>query len=209
MRHYIDCLTGKYGIVNSLQLIIYSIPLLFLLVVYFLLRGENKRKLNQDIERFWECTFKTPHGGHVTDFIVLMSIEKSMRNVFYMRLGLFGFLVKWILPGVKPFNMATKSANIGGGLFIQHGYATDINAKFVGENLWINQRATIGWTAKGQPTIGDNVTIGVGAVVLGPVKIGNNVNIGANAIVVEDIPDNVTVCSPKAKIVKYHDGEPS
>ncbi len=100
--------------------------------------------------------------------------------------------------------MATKSSNIGGGLVIQHGTATDINAKSIGENLWINQRATIGWTEHGNPIIGNNVRIGVGAIVIGPISVGNNVNIGANAIVVEDVPDNVTICSPKAKIVKFH-----
>lgn len=41
-------------------------------------------------------------------------------------------------------------------------------------------------------------------MVLGPITIGDNVKIGANAIVVEDVPDNVTICSPKAVIVKYH-----
>ncbi len=33
------------------------------------------------------------------------------------------------------------------------------------------------------PTLGDNVTVGAGAKVLGPIKIGNNVTIGANAVV--------------------------
>ena len=36
---------------------------------------------------------------------------------------------------------------------------------------------------------------------LGNIKIGNNVKIGAGAIVVTDIPDGVTVISPKAKIL--------
>lgn len=52
----------------------------------------------------------------------------------------------------------------------------------------------------------DNVRIGTGAVVLGGITIGDNVNIGANAIIVEDVPSNCTVCSPKATIVKRHDG---
>ena len=64
---------------------------------------------------------------------------------------------------------------------------------------------TLGYKGDGCPTIGNNVTIGVGAVVIGDVKIGNNVRIGANAIVVHDVPDNCTVCSPAATIVKRHD----
>jgi len=54
-----------------------------------------------------------------------------------------------------------------------------------------------------RPEIGDNIYIGCGAVIIGKTKIGNNVRIGANAVVVDMIiPDNATVCSPKAAIVR-------
>ena len=66
----------------------------------------------------------------------------------------------------------------------------------------VNQMVNIGYRGKGYPTIGDNVRVGVGAIVIGDIKIGNNVNIAAGAIVLEDVPDNCTVASPKAEIVK-------
>lgn len=97
-----------------------------------------------------------------------------------------------------------KSCNIGEGLFVEHGWSMVIDAAKVGKNLWINQNVTIGWGRGGQPIIGDNVRIGTGAIVIGGITIGNNVNIGANAIVVNDVPDNCTVCSSKAQIVKFH-----
>lgn len=53
------------------------------------------------------------------------------------------------------------------------------------------------------PVIGDNVTIGAGAIILGGVRIGNNVNIGAGAIVVDDVPDNTTVVCEKARVVRH------
>ena len=40
------------------------------------------------------------------------------------------------------------------------------------------------------PTIGNNVTIYAGAVIVGNIKIGDNVVIGANSFVNKDIPDN-------------------
>lgn len=89
---------------------------------------------------------------------------------------------------------------------MQHGWTCVVDAETVGENLWINQNVTIGHQGKGHPTIGDNVRIGSGAVLLGDIKIGNNVNIGANAIVVTDVPDNCTVCSPKAVVIKKFEG---
>jgi serine acetyltransferase len=52
------------------------------------------------------------------------------------------------------------------------------------------------------PVIGSNVAIYAGAKVLGNITIGDNVNIGANAVVVKDVPDNCTVVSVPAYIVK-------
>lgn len=49
--------------------------------------------------------------------------------------------------------------------------------------------------------VGDNCYISTGVTILGPVKIGNNVTIGAGAVVVKDIPDNVVVGGVPAKIL--------
>lgn len=51
--------------------------------------------------------------------------------------------------------------------------------------------------------IGDNCYISTGVTILGPITIGNNVTIGAGAVVNKDIPDNVVVAGVPAKIVKY------
>lgn len=51
--------------------------------------------------------------------------------------------------------------------------------------------------------IGDNVTIGAGAVVVGAITRGNNVIIGANSYVSKDVPDNVIVAGIPVKIIKY------
>jgi len=64
------------------------------------------------------------------------------------------------------------------------------------------------WPGGGIPTIGDNVEINAGAVIVGPVHIGNYVRIGANAVVIQDIPDNCTVVGVPAKVVRvYKPGE--
>lgn len=44
--------------------------------------------------------------------------------------------------------------------------------------------------------------VGANAVIIGPITIGNNVKIGAGAIVVEDVPDNCTVVCEKAHIIR-------
>lgn len=53
--------------------------------------------------------------------------------------------------------------------------------------------------------IGDNVFIGVGAIILGDVTIGNNCIIGSGAVVTKDIPDNSIVVGNPAIIVKNTD----
>ena len=53
--------------------------------------------------------------------------------------------------------------------------------------------------------IGDNCYIGTGASILGPVTIGNNVTIAAGAVVVKDVPDNAVVGGNPAKILKIKD----
>ncbi|MBR6124005.1 serine acetyltransferase [Candidatus Saccharibacteria bacterium] len=52
-------------------------------------------------------------------------------------------------------------------------------------------------------TIGDNCYVSTGATILGPVKIGNNVTIGAGAVVTKDIPDNAVVGGVPAKVIKF------
>lgn len=129
---------------------------------------------------------------------------KAFRNVFYYRLRYFSFLIKWILPPERTLEIRVN--NFGEGIYIQHGTSTQIDAKYIGKNFWTNQNVTVGWKGPGNPTIGDNVRIGTGAVVIGPITIGDNVNIGAGAIVVKDVPSNCTVISPHAYICK-RDGQ--
>lgn len=85
------------------------------------------------------------------------------------------------------------AAKLGRRLFIDHGMGVVIGETAeIGEDVTIFHGTTIGGTSmkkgKRHPTIGDRVTIGSGAKVLGPIFIGNDVKIGANAVVVKDVP---------------------
>ena len=96
-------------------------------------------------------------------------------------------------------------AKIGKRLFIDHGMGIVIGeTTTIGDNCTIYHGVTLGGTGKDKykrhPDLGDNVTVGCGAKVLGPIKIGNNVKIGANAVVLKDVPDNSTVVGIPGKI---------
>lgn len=98
-------------------------------------------------------------------------------------------------------------AEIGRRVFIDHGDGVVIGeTTIIGDDVTIYQGVTLGGTGKDvgkrHPTIGNNVTIGAGAKVLGPINIGNNVKIGAGSIVLKDVPDNCTVVGNPGRIVK-------
>jgi len=103
-------------------------------------------------------------------------------------------------------------ATIGAGFFIDHGAGVVIGETAeIGDNCVLFHNVTLGGTGKHKgkrhPTLGNNVSVGTGATILGPVVIGNNVNIGANTFVyMVDIPDDCTVVGTPALIVRK-DGE--
>jgi acetyltransferase-like isoleucine patch superfamily enzyme len=66
-------------------------------------------------------------------------------------------------------------------------------------------RALWGKMETGKVKIGNNVFIGVKAVIMPGVTIGDNVIIGACSLVVKDIPDNVIAVGQPAKVIKEMD----
>ena len=68
------------------------------------------------------------------------------------------------------------------------------------------ERAT--GAAKGKAVhIGDNVWFGGNCVVLPGVTIGDNVVVGAGSVVVHDLPDNCLAVGNPARVVRYIDQE--
>jgi serine O-acetyltransferase len=92
--------------------------------------------------------------------------------------------------------------SIGPGLFIQHGFSTIIAAKSLGDNCWVNQQVTIGYSSVDDcPTLGNNVSIKAGAIVIGDITVGDNAVVGAGAVVVEDVPPGCTVAGVPARVI--------
>jgi serine O-acetyltransferase len=108
----------------------------------------------------------------------------------------------WTAVDIHP------AATVGAGLFIDHALGVVIGETTeIGSDVTIYQGVTLGGTAleagKRHPTVGDRVTIGAGAKVLGPVTIGSGSRIGANAVVVRDVPpDSVVVGVPGQVIAR-------
>lgn len=99
--------------------------------------------------------------------------------------------------------LCINTIDVGLGLFIQRGFSTIIVAQKIGQNCWINQQLTIGYSNDQKCLIlCDNVTVGAGAKVLGGITIGENSIIGANAVVIKNVPPNCTVVGVPAYIIK-------
>jgi len=84
-------------------------------------------------------------------------------------------------------------ATIGRRFFIDHGMGVVIGeTAIVGDDVMIYHQVTLGGRSlqrvKRHPTVGDRVTIGAGARVLGDITIGDDAQIGANSVVTKDVP---------------------
>jgi serine O-acetyltransferase len=74
----------------------------------------------------------------------------------------------------------------------------------IGSNVMIEPQVTIGARLPhgGYPVIGNDVSVGVGAKILGGVRIGDGAVIGANAVVINDVPERCVAAGIPARIVR-------
>jgi serine O-acetyltransferase len=105
------------------------------------------------------------------------------------------------------------AANVGDGLFIDHGMGVVIGETAdVGNDVTLYQGVTLGGTGfatgKRHPTVGDNVTIGSGAKLLGPIEVGHGAKVGANSVVITDVPPNSTVVGNPGHVVRVDGKRP-
>lgn len=101
-----------------------------------------------------------------------------------------------ILPG----------AEIGGGCILAHGLGLVIGGRsVVGQDCTFLQGVTLGearFEEDACPRIGDRVTVGAGAIVLGGITIGDDALIGAGSVVLESVPAGATVAGVPARLIK-------
>lgn len=102
--------------------------------------------------------------------------------------------------------------DVGPGLLLNHPSGVVLgNGASVGSNCTILQNVTLGERfvdgrgAHDYPTVGDEVTLGAGACVLGAVKIGNGATVGANSVVLTDVPDMSLAVGTPARVIPSHE----
>ncbi|MFC7545719.1 serine acetyltransferase [Plantactinospora sp. GCM10030261] len=118
----------------------------------------------------------------------LWSVPYRVLNLLVVRLGTHSDLPRDVTcgPGLRLFHpyglVLHRGARLGSGVSLYH-------------HVTIGRR-----DSSGEPVLGDEVTVGAGAMVLGPVTIGDRARIGARALVLDDVPTDGTALGPRASI---------
>ena len=97
-------------------------------------------------------------------------------------------------------------AEIGGGCIIAHGVGLVVGGyTVIGEDCTLLHGTTLGearFDELDYPRVGNRVTIGAGALVLGGVTIGDGATVAAGAVVLADVPAGATVAGVPARILQ-------
>jgi serine O-acetyltransferase len=98
------------------------------------------------------------------------------------------------------------AARIGRRFFIDHGMGVVIGETTeIGEDVTLYQGVTLGGTGKEKgkrhPTLGNRVTVGSGAKILGNIHIGDDAQIGAGSVVLKSVPPESTVVGIPGRVV--------
>jgi serine O-acetyltransferase len=154
----------------------------------------------------------------LSQFIINILFNRGFKITFYHRLGnsiskrniifkLYNAFYAYI-QNKYTINLPL-SVKLGSGIYIGHSFAIAINRNvIIGNNVNISQCVTIGEKQIGKksgfPTIGNNVYIGPGSIIVGDIHISDGVVVGANSVVTSDIPQNAVVAGVPAKILSYN-----
>lgn len=122
------------------------------------------------------------------------------RHRFYLSARIISHLSRF-LTGIEIH----PGAKIGRRFFIDHGSGVVIGETTeIGDDVLLYQGVVLGGVSlkkeKRHPTIGNNVMIGTGTVVLGPILIGNGAKVGAASLVIKDVPSNSIAVGVPARI---------
>ncbi|MDR4509972.1 MAG: serine O-acetyltransferase [Candidatus Brocadiaceae bacterium] len=104
------------------------------------------------------------------------------------------------------------AAVIGHRVFIDHGMGVVIGeTASISDGCLIYKGVVLGGTStektKRHPALGKNVIVGSNACVLGNITIGDNVRIGSGSVVIKDVPPHATVVGVPGRIIEKKKGQ--
>lgn len=155
-------------------------------------------KVNRKRKVRWLTCWFMPAGIALVQYRLsrfgLLLLGPSYRILFTLLIPLRFFVRPWLMTHCE----IDPAADIGPGFTILHPSLGVVISRqaIAGANLILVGGNCIGVNTRVDGKniiIGDNVLLGASANVIGYVTIGNQVQIGAGAVVVKDVADNQTV----------------
>lgn len=161
-------------------------------------------KLNTDNSLLNKDIFRYGKNGKafLPSFQLYFRLAKAAKNP----LARAFYRVLFYKTSKKYFVEISLKTEIGPGLYIGHAFGITINPLArIGNNVNIHKGVTIGQENRGvrngAPTIGNDVWIGINAIIVGKVHIGNDVLIAPNSYVNFDVPDHSIVIGNPGTII--------
>jgi serine O-acetyltransferase len=168
------------------------------------LRTDLLRLVDRNPARWLMALFGEP-------FLVVVCYRTSraarlLAGPFWKPLWLVTRPLAWLLRPWFGIADIHPEAEIGPGLLVLHPRLSVVVSGYavIGRNLTLTGGNVIGARRKiavGDLWIGDNVTLGAHAVVLGPAVVGGGAKIGAGAVAIHDIPAGATAVGVPARAI--------
>lgn len=159
---------------------------------------KNVKKQDQAAKSYLEVLFLYPCINALFSYRIAHFLFK--RKLFFIARLISQF--SRALTGIEIH----PGAKIGRRLFIDHGMGVVIGeTATIGDDCVLYHQVTLGATdcdgIKRHPDLGNGVTIGAGAKILGNIVIGDGAKVGSNAVVLKDVPAGATAVGIPAKIL--------
>ena len=140
----------------------------------------------------------------------LVCINYRLGNYAYRRsnllLKVLYKLTNFITKIISNSDISARST-IGKSLRLEHGGQGVVihSSATIGEDARIFHQTTIGIAGKAEnevaAVIGDNISFGAGAKIIGELQIGNDVKVGANTVVTKNLKDGSVVVGSSMRIL--------
>ncbi len=167
-------------------------------------------RIKEDIQTIFE---NDPAAKSIIEVILCypglhaLILHRVAHKLYNMKIA----LIPRIISGISRLMTGIEihpGARIGRRFFIDHGMGVVIGeTTIIGNDVLIYQGVTLGGTGKEtgkrHPTLKNHIVIGSGAKVLGNITLGNNVRVGAGSVVITDVPDDSTVVGIPGRIVMH------